>query len=132
LVAKVRRAILQEHNDNAFLLPEVWSYDRTHLMAGHNQWSKVKRIKGAIDAKRGELFSKLAKEIAVAAKLGGPDPDANLRLRSAIALARTRNMPNDNIEIERASKRGDLDDVLNVYSNLELPAAVLERISGRN
>ena len=101
-------------------------------MAGHNQWSKVKRIKGAIDAKRGELFSKLAKEIAVAAKLGGPDPDANLRLRSAIALARTRNMPNDNIEIERASKRGDLDDVLNVYSNLELPAAMLERISGRN
>jgi transcriptional/translational regulatory protein YebC/TACO1 len=73
-------------------------------MAGHNKWSKVKRIKGAIDAKRGKLFSKLAKEIAVAAKLGGPDPDANVRLRSAITSARTQNMPNDNIE--RAIKRG--------------------------
>lgn len=73
-------------------------------MAGHNKWSKVKRIKGAIDAKRGKLFSKLAKEIAVAAKLGGPDPDANIRLRSAITMARTQNMPNDNIE--RAIKRG--------------------------
>jgi YebC/PmpR family DNA-binding regulatory protein len=76
-------------------------------MAGHNKWSKVKRIKGAIDAKRGKLFSKLAKEIAVAAKLGGPDPDANVRLRSAITLARTQNMPNDNIE--RAVKRGSGD-----------------------
>lgn len=73
-------------------------------MAGHNKWSKVKRIKGAIDAKRGKLFSKLAKEIAVATKLGGPDPDANVRLRSAISLARTQNMPNDNIE--RAVRRG--------------------------
>jgi YebC/PmpR family DNA-binding regulatory protein len=80
---------------------------RVHFMAGHNKWSKVKRIKGAIDAKRGKLFSKLAKEIAVAAKLGGPDPDANVRLRSAIALARTQNMPNDNIK--RAIKRGSGD-----------------------
>ena len=74
------------------------------LMAGHNKWSKVKRIKGAIDAKRGKIFSKLAKEIAVAAKLGGPDPDANVRLRSAISAARVQNMPNDNVE--RAIKRG--------------------------
>lgn len=73
-------------------------------MAGHNKWSKVKRIKGAIDAKRGKIFSKLAKEIAVAAKLGGPDPDSNVRLRSAISAARTQNMPNDNVE--RAIKRG--------------------------
>ncbi len=73
-------------------------------MAGHNKWSKVKRIKGAIDAKRGKIFSKLAKEIAVAAKLGGPDPDANIRLRSAILAARVQNMPNDNID--RAIKRG--------------------------
>ena len=99
-------------------------------MAGHNKWSKVKRIKGAIDAKRGKLFSKLAKEIAVAAKLGGPDPDANLRLLSAITLGRTRNMPNDNIE--RAIRRGDNSDVLNVYSNFQFPAEVLERISGQN
>jgi YebC/PmpR family DNA-binding regulatory protein len=73
-------------------------------MAGHNKWSKVKRIKGAIDAKRGKIFSKLAKEIALAAKLGGPDPDGNVRLRSAISMARAQNMPNDNIE--RAVKRG--------------------------
>jgi transcriptional/translational regulatory protein YebC/TACO1 len=99
-------------------------------MAGHNKWSKVKRIKGAIDAKRGKLFSKLAKEIAVAAKLGGPDPDANVRLRSAVTLERTQNMPNDNLE--RAIKRDDNDNVLNVYSNFELPAEVLERISGHN
>ena len=99
-------------------------------MAGHNKWSKVKRIKGAIDAKRGKLFSKLAKEIAVAAKLGGPDPDANVRLRSAVTLERTQNMPNDNLE--RAIKRDDNDNVLNFYSNFELPAEVLERISGHN
>lgn len=76
-------------------------------MAGHNKWSKVKRIKGVIDAKRGKIFSKLAKEIAVAAKLGGSDPGANMRLRSAIAMARDQNMPNDNIE--RAIKRGSGD-----------------------
>ena len=99
-------------------------------MAGHNKWSKVKRIKGAIDAKRGKLFSKLAEEIAVAAKSGGPDPDATLRLRSAITLARPQKMPNDNIE--HAITRDDNDDVLNVYSEFSLPADVLERISGRN
>jgi transcriptional/translational regulatory protein YebC/TACO1 len=99
-------------------------------MAGHNKWSKVKRSKGAIDAQRGKLFSKLAEEIAVAVKLGVPDPDANLRLRSVIGIARTRNMPNDNIE--RAIKRDDNSDVLNVYSNFEFPAEVLERISGQN
>ena len=99
-------------------------------MAGHNKWSKVKRSKGAIDAKRGKLFSKLAKEIAVAAKFGVPNPDANLRLRSAITLGCTRNMPNDNIE--RATRRGDNSDVLNVYSNFQFPAEVLERISGQN
>ena len=98
-------------------------------MAGHNKWSKVKRSKGAIDAKRGKLFSKLAKEIAVAAKLGGSDPDANVRLRSAITLVLTRNMPNDNLE--RAIKRGS-GDVFNVSSNIQFPAEVLERISGQN
>jgi transcriptional/translational regulatory protein YebC/TACO1 len=105
-------------------------------MAGHNKWSKVKRIKGAIDAKRGNLISKLAKEIAVAAKLGGPVPDAHVRLRSAMALAHTQNMPSDNIE--RAIKRGRGDtgevaleevmsegcaaDMRSVYSNFAQPA----------
>jgi YebC/PmpR family DNA-binding regulatory protein len=76
-------------------------------MAGHSKWSKVKHIKGPLDQKRGQLFSKLAKEITVAAKLGGGDPGANIRLRSAILAARTQSMPNDNIE--RAIKRGTGD-----------------------
>ena len=73
-------------------------------MAGHSKWSKVKRFKGAIDAKRGKIFSKLSKEITLAAKTGGGDPSANPRLRSAILAARAQSMPNDNIE--RAIKRG--------------------------
>lgn len=73
-------------------------------MAGHNKWSKVKRLKGALDQKRGKIFSKLAKEITVAAKMGGGDPSGNPRLRSAILAARAQSMPNDNIE--RAIKRG--------------------------
>jgi YebC/PmpR family DNA-binding regulatory protein len=73
-------------------------------MSGHSKWSKVKRFKGAIDAKRGRIFSKLSKEITIAAKTGGGDPDANPRLRSAIQAARAQSMPGDNIE--RAIKRG--------------------------
>jgi len=73
-------------------------------MAGHSKWSKVKRFKGAIDAKRGKIFSKLSKEISIAAKTGGGDPGANPRLRSAMQAARDQSMPNDNIE--RAIKRG--------------------------
>lgn len=73
-------------------------------MAGHSKWSKVKRFKGAIDAKRGKIFSKLSKEITIAAKTGGGDPSANPRLRSAIQAARAQSMPNDNVE--RAIKRG--------------------------
>src|SRR5213595_9520 len=77
-------------------------------MAGHSKWSKVKRFKGAIDAKRGKIFSKLSKEITIAAKRGGGDPNGNPRLRSAIQAARTQSMPNDNIE--RAIKRGTGED----------------------
>ena len=73
-------------------------------MAGHSKWSKVKHIKGPLDQKRGQLFSKLAKEITVAAKMGGGDPAGNPRLRSAILTARAQSMPNDNID--RAIKRG--------------------------
>ncbi len=73
-------------------------------MAGHSKWSKVKRFKGAIDAKRGKIFSKLSKEITIAARIGGGDPSGNPRLRSAIQAARAQSMPNENIE--RAIKRG--------------------------
>jgi len=78
-------------------------------MSGHSKWSKVKRFKGAIDAKRGKIFSKLSKEITIAAKTGGGDPDGNPRLRSAIHAARAQSMPNDNIE--RAIKRGTGDGI---------------------
>src|SRR3979490_706686 len=73
-------------------------------MSGHSKWSKVKRFKGALDVKRGALFSKLAKEITIAAKTGGGDPAGNARLRSAMLSAPAQSLPNDNIE--RAIKRG--------------------------
>jgi YebC/PmpR family DNA-binding regulatory protein len=73
-------------------------------MSGHSRWSKVKHYKGAIDQKRGKIFSKLSKEITVAARLGGGDPNFNPRLRQSIATARGESMPVDNIE--RAVKKG--------------------------
>jgi transcriptional/translational regulatory protein YebC/TACO1 len=73
-------------------------------MSGHSKWSTIKHKKGAADAKRGKLFTILAKEISMAAREGGGDPDFNNRLRLAIAKAKADNMPNDNIE--RARKRG--------------------------
>ncbi|MCX8028601.1 MAG: YebC/PmpR family DNA-binding transcriptional regulator [Brevinematales bacterium] len=73
-------------------------------MSGHSKWANIKHRKGAQDAKRGQLFSKLAREITVAAKMGGGNPENNVRLRVAIERAREANMPADNIE--RAIKRG--------------------------
>lgn len=73
-------------------------------MSGHSKWSTIKRKKGATDAKRGQLFTRLAREIAVVARESGGDPDTNFRLRLAIERARTNNMPKDSIE--RALKRG--------------------------
>jgi YebC/PmpR family DNA-binding regulatory protein len=73
-------------------------------MAGHSRWAKVKHFKGAIDAKRGKIFSKLGKEISIAAKMGGGDPDMNPRLRMALLQCRAANMPRENIE--RAIKKG--------------------------
>jgi YebC/PmpR family DNA-binding regulatory protein len=66
-------------------------------MSGHSKWSTIKRKKGAVDAKRGKIFGKLTKEIAVAARLGGGDPEGNPRLRAAMLAARAENMPKDNI-----------------------------------
>jgi len=73
-------------------------------MSGHSKWSTIKRKKGALDAKRGKMFTKLIKEITVAARMGGGDPESNSRLRTAIATAKAENMPKDNIE--RAIKKG--------------------------
>jgi YebC/PmpR family DNA-binding regulatory protein len=73
-------------------------------MSGHSKWASIKHKKGALDAKRGKIFTRLIKEISVAARLGGGDPTGNARLRQAIAAAKAENMPKDNIE--RAIKKG--------------------------
>jgi YebC/PmpR family DNA-binding regulatory protein len=73
-------------------------------MSGHSKWSSIKHKKGAADAKRGKIFTKLIKEITTAARIGGGDPEANSRLRVAILQAKAENMPKDNIE--RAIKKG--------------------------
>ena len=73
-------------------------------MSGHSKWATIKHKKAATDAKRGRVFTKLIREITIAARVGGGDPDSNPRLRSAILAAKNENMPNDNIE--RALQRG--------------------------
>ena len=73
-------------------------------MSGHSKWATIKHAKGAADAKRGQIFTKFIKEISIAAKMGGGNPDTNPRLRTAILKARGANMPKDNIE--RAIKKG--------------------------
>jgi YebC/PmpR family DNA-binding regulatory protein len=83
-------------------------------MSGHSKWATIKHKKGALDAKRGKIFTRLIKEISIAAKNGGGDPDANPRLRGAILAAKSENMPQDNIK--RAIQRG----------TGELPGAVYE------
>jgi YebC/PmpR family DNA-binding regulatory protein len=73
-------------------------------MSGHSKWATIKHKKGALDAKRGKIFTRLIKEITIAAKLGGGDPDGNPRLRGAILAAKAENMPSENIK--RAIQRG--------------------------
>lgn len=73
-------------------------------MSGHSKWSTIKRKKAKVDAQRGKIFTKLAKEIIMAARQGGGDPEANIRLRNAIARAKEVNIPNENIQ--RAIQRG--------------------------
>ena len=77
-------------------------------MSGHSKWSTIKRKKAAVDAKRGNIFTRLAREIAIAAREGGGDPDTNFALRLAVDRAKASNMPKDNIE--RAIKRGTGED----------------------
>src|SRR2546422_10956668 len=78
-------------------------------MSGHSKWSQIKRQKGAADVKRGVVFTKMTKEIMLAAKEGGGDPDANFRLRLAMDRARAVNMPRDNLQraIDRATGAGE-------------------------
>jgi len=86
-------------------------------MSGHSKWASIKHKKAGTDAKRGKLFSRLSKEITIAAKIGGGDADMNPRLRSAVTAAKTANMPKENIE--RAIKKG----------TGELPGVVYEEIT---
>jgi DNA-binding regulatory protein, YebC/PmpR family len=86
-------------------------------MAGHNKWSKVKRQKAVTDARKGKVFSRLSRDITLAAKAGGGDPEANARLRTLLLKAREANMPADNID--RAVKKG----------TGELPGVVYEEIT---
>src|SRR5881398_3132230 len=81
-----------------------WRWSGRRRVSGHSKWSSIKHKKGAADAKRGKLFSKLSRAIIVAAKEGGPDPGGNLALQNAIEKARSYSMPKDNIE--RAIARG--------------------------
>ena len=86
-------------------------------MAGHSHWAGIKHRKGRADKQRSKIFSKLSKEITVAAKLGSKDPDTNPRLRSAIQVARTANMPKENVE--RAIKKASGADAAN-YTEMSL------------
>ncbi len=86
-------------------------------MAGHNKWSKVKRLKAVTDSRKGKVFSRLSRDITLAAKAGGGDPDGNARLRTLVLKARDANMPADNVD--RAIKKG----------TGELPGVVFEEIT---
>lgn len=80
-------------------------------MSGHSKWNNIKRKKGEADAQRGAVFTKIGRELAVAVKNGGPDPEANARLKDVIAKAKANNMPNDNIQrsIKKAAGAGESD-----------------------
>jgi len=79
-------------------------------MSGHSKWSTIKRKKGAADAARGKVFTRLIRELMISAREGGGDPDGNPRLRTAIAAAKAANMPNDNIDRAIKKGTGELDD----------------------
>lgn len=81
-------------------------------MSGHSKWSTIKHKKGAADAKRGKLFTKLIKEVTTAARLGGGDPEGNPRLRKAIEVAKNANMPGDNIDRAIKKGTGELEGVI--------------------
>ena len=88
-------------------------------MSGHSKWSSIKHKKGALDAKRGKIFTKLIKEITVAARIGGGDPDGNPRLRTAILAAKGQNMPGDNITRAIKKGTGELEGVQYEEGNYE-------------
>ena len=88
-------------------------------MSGHSKWATIKHKKGAADAKRGRVFSKIIKELTVAARIGGSDPDCNPRLRTVIDSAKSANMPNDNIQRAIKKGSGELEGVRYEEMNIE-------------
>src|SRR6202035_2786683 len=88
--------------------PQIVSYEAVN-MSGHSKWATIKHKKAATDAKRGRIFTKVIREITIAARVGGGDPDSNPRLRTAILAAKNENMPNDNIERALARGTGTLE-----------------------
>lgn len=108
-------------------------------MSGHSKWATIKRAKAANDAKRGALFTRLGREIMVAAREGGPNPEANFRLRLAIDRARAANMPKENIEraIARATGQGGEAEafeeiIYEVYLPHKVPAMIQVLTDNRN
>ena len=95
-------------------------------MSGHSKWNNIKRKKGAADAVRGKIFTKLGREIQVAVKSGGPDPESNAKLKDIIAKAKTNNMPNDNIQrsIKKASGAGESENYEEIIYEGYGPAGV--------
>src|SRR6266852_67050 len=89
-------------------VPQIVSYEAS-TMSGHSKWATIKHKKAATDAKRGRAFTKVIREITIAARVGGGDPNTNPRLRTAIAAAKNENMPNDNIERAIARGTGQLE-----------------------
>jgi len=88
-------------------------------MSGHSKWHSIKHKKGAVDAKRGKLFTKIIREIIIAARLGGSDTDANPRLRTAVLKAKNANMPKDNVERAIKKGAGELEGVEYLEMNYE-------------
>ncbi len=88
-------------------------------MSGHSKWSSIKHKKGAADARRGQIFTKLIREITVAARMGGGDPEGNARLRAAIAAAKAENMPKENIERGIKKGTGELEGTVYEESSYE-------------
>lgn len=88
-------------------------------MSGHSKWSTIKHKKGAADARRGKIFSKLIREITVAARMGGGDPEGNPRLRTAIASAKSQNMPKENIDRAIKKGTGELEGAVYEETNYE-------------
>src|ERR1700688_4906663 len=90
------------------LVPQLVSQEAI-IMSGHSKWATIKHKKAATDAKRGRIFTKVIREITIAARVGGGDPDSNPRLRTAMLSAKNKNMPNDNVERALARGTGTLE-----------------------